>query len=138
MTTFTTIPNSSLEPGKPIRSIDGLALRDNPLAIAEGDATAPKIQTAALIAAEQMNTTNVLSATASASAGAVGTYAAIFSPISYTAGSTYSAASIGLVSGTWRCMTKVNPPYPISTHVGASNSYIIKKSTLVRCQTYDH
>lgn len=48
MTTFTSIPNSSLEPGKPIRSIDGLALRDNPLAIAEGDATAPKIQTAAI------------------------------------------------------------------------------------------
>lgn len=43
MTTFTTIPNSSLEPGKPIRSIDGLALRDNPLAIIEGDSTAPRI-----------------------------------------------------------------------------------------------
>jgi hypothetical protein len=43
MTTFTTIPNSSLEPGKPIRSIDGIALRDNPLAIIEGDPTAPRI-----------------------------------------------------------------------------------------------
>jgi hypothetical protein len=43
MTTYTSIPNSSLEPGKPIRSIDGLALRDNPLAIIEGDATAPRI-----------------------------------------------------------------------------------------------
>jgi hypothetical protein len=43
MTTYTTIPNSSLEPGKPIRSIDGIALRDNPLAIIEGDATAPRI-----------------------------------------------------------------------------------------------
>jgi hypothetical protein len=43
MTTFTTIPNSSLEPGKPIRSIDGLALRDNPIAIAEGDSAAPRI-----------------------------------------------------------------------------------------------
>lgn len=48
MTTFTTIPNSSLEPGKPIRSIDGLALRDNPIAMFEGDATAPKLQTAAI------------------------------------------------------------------------------------------
>jgi hypothetical protein len=43
MTTFTTIPNSSLEPGKPIRSIDGLALRDNPLAMFEGDASAPRL-----------------------------------------------------------------------------------------------
>jgi len=42
MTTFTTIPNSSLEPGKPIRSIDGLALRDNPIAMFEGDAAAPR------------------------------------------------------------------------------------------------
>lgn len=48
MTTFTTIPNSSLEPGKPIRSIDGLALRDNPIAISEGSPGAPKIQTAAI------------------------------------------------------------------------------------------
>lgn len=48
MTTFTTIPNSSLEPGKPIRSIDGLALRDNPIAMFEGDASAPKLQTAAI------------------------------------------------------------------------------------------
>lgn len=48
MTTFTTIPNSSLEPGKPIRSIDGLALRDNPIAMFEGDASAPKLQTPAI------------------------------------------------------------------------------------------
>jgi len=48
MTTFTTIPNSSLEPGKPIRSIDGLALRDNPIAITEGAAGAPKNQTASI------------------------------------------------------------------------------------------
>jgi len=43
MTTYTTIPNSSLEPGKPIRSIDGLALRDNPAAITEGADGAPRI-----------------------------------------------------------------------------------------------
>ena len=44
MATWTTIPDSSLEPGKPIRSIDTLALRDNPVAIAEGAAGAPKVQ----------------------------------------------------------------------------------------------
>jgi hypothetical protein len=43
MATWTTIPDSSLEPGKPIRSIDGLALRDNPVAIAEGQPSAPRI-----------------------------------------------------------------------------------------------
>lgn len=48
MTTYTSIPNSSLEPGKPIRSIDGLALRDNPIAMFEGDPGAPKLQTPAI------------------------------------------------------------------------------------------
>lgn len=43
MATWTTIPDSSLEPGKPIRSIDALALRDNPVAIAEGAVGAPKV-----------------------------------------------------------------------------------------------
>jgi hypothetical protein len=42
--TWTTIPDSSLEPGKPIRSIDALALRDNPAAIANGDQFAPRIR----------------------------------------------------------------------------------------------
>lgn len=48
MATWTTVPDASLEPGKPIRSIDALALRDNPVAIAEGASGAPKVMTAAL------------------------------------------------------------------------------------------
>jgi hypothetical protein len=48
MATWTTVPDSSLEPGKPIRSIDALALRDNPVAIAEGAAGAPRILSFAL------------------------------------------------------------------------------------------
>lgn len=48
MATWTTVPDASLEPGKPIRSIDALALRDNPVAIAEGASGAPKVRTAAL------------------------------------------------------------------------------------------
>lgn len=43
MADWTTIPDSSIEPGKPIRSIDGLALRDNPIAISEGALGAPRI-----------------------------------------------------------------------------------------------
>lgn len=48
MATWTTIPDSSLEPGKPIRSIDALALRDNPIAIAEAASGAPSIVLAAI------------------------------------------------------------------------------------------
>ena len=48
MTTWTAIPDASLDPGKPARSIDAKALRDNPIAIAEGATGAPKVRTAAL------------------------------------------------------------------------------------------
>jgi hypothetical protein len=130
MATWTTLPDASLEPGKPIRSIDGLALRDNPVAIAEGAAGAPKIQTAALITGEQMTTANVLNATAAADAGAVGTYAFLrdvtnsstdinqgatvagsslrFSGMAFalaeTPPSTWNASSGQTPSGTWRLM----------------------------------
>lgn len=48
MATWTDIANASLEPGAPARSVDAFALRDNPVAIAEGAAGAPKIEAQAL------------------------------------------------------------------------------------------
>lgn len=61
MTTYTTISTGSLAVGKPLTSTLAIALRDNPIAIAEGDASAPRIAYAALD-------------TWYATAGAVGTY----------------------------------------------------------------
>jgi len=105
MANWTAIADATLEPGKPIRAIDARALRDNPIAIAEGASGAPKIQTAGitdlnvttakiadlnvttakiadanvttakLASGEQMTTANVLGATAGAAVNAVGTYA---------------------------------------------------------------
>lgn len=43
MTSWTTIADNRLEPGKPARSIDAIALRDNPIAIAENAPNAPKV-----------------------------------------------------------------------------------------------
>lgn len=43
MAVYTNIPTSALEPGKPARSVDAIALRDNPIAIAEGAEGAPRI-----------------------------------------------------------------------------------------------
>lgn len=40
---WTTIPDSAIQPGAPVRSLDGLALRDNPIAIAEGLSGAPSV-----------------------------------------------------------------------------------------------
>lgn len=42
MTAYTLIPDTSIETGKPVRAVDGRALRDNPTAIAEGASGAPK------------------------------------------------------------------------------------------------
>lgn len=43
MADYTVIPNSRIDVGEGIRAIDGLALRDNPIAIAEGAPDAPRI-----------------------------------------------------------------------------------------------
>lgn len=43
MADWTNIADATLEPGKPIRAIDARALRENPIAIAEGAPGAPRI-----------------------------------------------------------------------------------------------
>lgn len=48
MATFVSIPDTDLDANSPITENLMLALRDNPLAIAQGDITAPKISTEAL------------------------------------------------------------------------------------------
>jgi hypothetical protein len=133
MATWTTITDAALEPGKPIRSVDGLALRDNVTALAEGAAGAPKIQNAALdtdsvtnvkvvnvtLGAEKFQTGTterdwVLARTSDAGAGAVGTYAFLkaITPVGFNDNLSASVLtpsdsendSFGSVSGTWKCM----------------------------------
>ena len=108
MAEFTAIPDANLEPDKPARSIDALALRDNPIAIAEGAADAPRIQTAAIedlaVTDAKLNATVttagtdwVLARNAVAAAGAVGTYAWLLhasGTVSIIAGSTYAGSSL--------------------------------------------
>ena len=129
MATWTTVPDASLEPGKPIRSIDALALRDNPVAIAEGASGAPKIADAALgSTVTSAGTYWVLARNAAADVGAVGTYAFLrpATYADYSAGATlagsnlryssaitdgdgtsigsYATSDGGTPTGTWRCM----------------------------------
>src|SRR5690625_2465166 len=94
MAQWTNIPTDRIEPGKPIRAIDGLALRDNPIAIAEGASGAPRVQTNGIansavttskiansnVTAQKLATGGnennwVRSRIATSTAGAVGTYA---------------------------------------------------------------
>lgn len=53
------IPNESIEPDAPVRSIDGFALRDNPIAIAEGAAGAPRVASGALKTAQATTTIGI-------------------------------------------------------------------------------
>lgn len=48
MADWTNITDSVLEPGKPIRSVDALAFRDNPIAIAERATGAPRVKVASI------------------------------------------------------------------------------------------
>jgi hypothetical protein len=113
MTTFTTIGTGSLAVGKPLTSALAIALRDNPIAIAEGDATAPRIEWAALGAWYD-------------TAGGIGTYCfaratvdkafgdniagSALNPTSAMAGASTNAlgafdfAQGAALSGSWRCM----------------------------------
>lgn len=129
MATWTDIGDTFLEPGKPVRSVDGLALRDNPIAITEGAAGAPKIVNAAVtngtLGAEKFQTGTaerdwVLARCSGASVGALGTYALLridaggaLSPGSTIAGSDLAYVNAEGVatgvppdrpSGTWRVM----------------------------------
>ena len=137
MATWTTITDAALEPGKPIRSVDGLALRDNVTALAEGAAGAPRIENAALdtdsvtnvkvvnvtLGAEKFQTGTternwVMERTSNAAGGAVGTYAFLkaITPVGFNDNISASVLtpsdsennSIGSVSGTWKCMGAVS------------------------------
>lgn len=128
MATYSAIPDANLDPDSPARSVDALALRDNPIAISEGAAGAPRIADAAMGAsATTAGRDWVLARTALAAAGAVGTYAFAVpttGTISYAFGNTIAGGSLrrvgiyptvvglsqgilsssGTLSGSWRCM----------------------------------
>ena len=110
MTTYTTLSNALVGVGAKPFATTIQALRDNPLAIAEGDATAPKIAFAAIV-----------DGVAGVTAGAVGTYAFLYdlSTGSRSAGATVAGSSLqyssittapavfttgATLSGTWRLL----------------------------------
>ena len=133
MATWTTIPDTSLEPGKPIRSIDALALRDNPVAISEGASGAPKIDPinamAHLGAAGAIGTyTFARSSTASdvafgstrAGSALLPTSAANGASSSTDGVNAFSLISGSALSGTWRCMGTYDHSAPMAGSVTGS------------------
>ena len=120
MTDWTELDTNTLLPGEPFTSAKALAFFENPVAIAEGAASAPRIEDAALDtgAATAAGVTWWGLRSAGAAAGSVGTYAflgpsnenATFSFGDTTAGSGLGPSNAGgsgslvTLAGTWRCM----------------------------------
>ena len=142
MATWTTIPDTSLEPGKPIRSIDALALRDNPIALAEGQTGAPRIEFAALNAwyltaggigtyvfarsttASDVTFGSTIAGSALFPTGAA-SRATVSSSIS-TAG-LYTLSAGSALTGTWRCMGLYDY---VATSSDGSNTWSTFSATL--------
>lgn len=124
MADYTAIDSATIEPNAPLISATMFALRDNPAAIAEGAAGAPRVQSAALqdypFGAEdfQGGTAErdwVLARTSDAAPGAIGTYSirgkSAPSPNtfpSWSSGSTVGGSALGF-SGTWMAMGSSRP-----------------------------
>jgi len=151
---WTNITNAQLAIGAPIRSIDLLALRDNITAQANGDAGAPKQQTAGIadnaVTAVKVNKGNGLGASGSTLVincpawGSVGSYATGIQggggPYSYpselTVGSNYSAASAGIsgASGTWKCMGYTGSNYALYVIEGLDKGLYASTNIYLMCR----
>ena len=116
MTAFTTLLNALFIPGKPILGSTGSALRDNPLAMFEGDASAPRLQFGALDGAfsaagglgsyvfARRNVTGDQAFGATVAGSTLLPISAVAS-ISFPANSgTYPLPTGAALTGTWRCM----------------------------------
>ena len=124
MADWIVIPDSDQLPGKPVRSADLIAMKDNVTALAEWASGAPLIVAGALTSTERMTTTNVGLRTAALSVYAVGSYIFAapegthtnYSPGAIVTGSILNPASVSIkgfgtgftfgtgISGSWRCM----------------------------------
>ena len=104
MADWTNLPNQAVGVGGLPSGTTVTALRDNPVAIAQGAAGAPRIQTAAIqnsaVTAAKLATSNserdwVLARIAGAQAGAVGTYAFLGRNVGFAANNEFGATLAG-------------------------------------------
>ena len=120
MADWTELDTNTLLPGEPLTSAKALAFFENPIALAEGAADAPRIEDAALDtgAATSAGVTWWGLRSAGAAAGSVGTYAFLAPSVTnqeFTFGATSAGSGLratnasgsqlsGALPGTWRCM----------------------------------
>jgi len=118
MTTWTTIANTAVAAGGRPRGSLMTALRDNPVAIAEGAAGAPRVAFAAIVDAMAGVTVGGIGtygffrspdiATGATIAGSSLVYAGAITSINIAGNGNMSAGASGAPSGTWRCMGYVS------------------------------
>jgi hypothetical protein len=117
---WTELDTNTLLPGEPLTSAKALAFFENPKAIAEGAASAPRIEDAALDtgAATASGVTWWGLRSAGAAAGSVGTYAfltPVLENVAFSFGDTTAGSGLrpsnasgfvgfATLAGTWRCM----------------------------------
>lgn len=124
--TWTNIPDGNIDPDSPLRSVDLIAMRNNPIAIADGDPGAPRITDGALdtVTVSTTGTDWINNRIALSTVGAVGTYAflvpvGIGADVTTLPGATLAGSSLHYAdsnsdsvaggyganpSGTWRLM----------------------------------
>ena len=112
MTTYTDIPNADIDQNSPVKVALMTALRDNALAIQEGDASAPSLLDgiAAKVAAGAVGSyaflaklTDPAAVHGTAVAGSLLFYAGALSDVDIT-GVDFDFVSTSSPSGTWLCM----------------------------------
>ena len=124
MAEWTELDTNGLLPGEPFTSAKALAFFENPIALAEGAADAPRIEDAALDtgAATSAGVTWWGLRSAGAAAGSVGTYAFLAPSVTnqeFTFGATSAGSGLRAtnasgslsgvaLSGTWRCMGRTS------------------------------
>jgi hypothetical protein len=134
MATWTTLPDASLEPGKPIRSIDGLALRDNPVAITEGAAGAPRIIGRA---AKRINDYAVLTVSASdAERVELGSNLEILTLFTTSTANPPTVVAIRYTISTYTGSIRFKASHRINSDLGwTSRLSIFKNGTLIQAYT---
>lgn len=124
MAQYTTITDTQVDPEAPITSELMTALRDNPIAIAEGASGAPRIDPSTAVDWDSSTNTSaeinwVLNRTASLTLSGVGTYGVLY----YNPGTVANITAGGTVSGSLLLRSNnVGNPNPFDSSSNASGT----------------
>lgn len=120
MTTYTAIPDANFDVDKPMRSVDGLLMRDNPIAIAEGASGAPRNQPASF----NNYTAGTVAVSGCKTSTSSDTYIKVYETYVPRGGVLSTTISISAVGGTAFARIYVNGVAVGTQRSTASSSYV--------------